>query len=83
MKEINNQTAMFSLGELLAIVLDENYDSVDTSIPVNCHVLASTFYINITEPLKPTVKHYLFELIQKKPIWTNIQFWERTISQYI
>lgn len=50
--QINNQTAMFSLGELLAIVLDENYDSVDTSIPVNCHVLASTFYINVQEPKK-------------------------------
>jgi hypothetical protein len=38
---------MFSLGELLAIVLDENYDCVDTSIPINCHVLASTFYIDV------------------------------------
>jgi hypothetical protein len=61
--QINNQTAMFSLGELLAIVLDENYDSVDTSIPVNCHVLASTFYINVQEPKKQMQQHYLFELI--------------------
>ena len=45
--QINNHTAMFSLGELLAIVLEENYDTIDTSIPVNCHVLASTFYINV------------------------------------
>jgi hypothetical protein len=54
---------MFSLGELLAIVLDENYDSIDTSIPVNCHVLASTFYINVQEPKKQMQQHYLFELI--------------------
>lgn len=54
---------MHSLGELLKIVLDENYDSVDTSIPVNCHVLASTFYINVQEPKKPVQQHYLFELI--------------------
>jgi len=40
---------MNSLGELLSIVLDENYDCVDTSIPVNCHVLASTFYIKVKE----------------------------------
>ena len=45
--QIVNQTAMFSLGELLSIVLEENYDAMDTSIPVNCHVLASTFYINV------------------------------------
>ena len=74
---------MFSLGELLAIVLDENYDTVDTSIPVNCHVLASTFYINVQEPKKPMKQHYLFELIQKKPIWSNLSFWERAISQFI
>lgn len=47
LKKIENQTAMFSLGELLAIVLDENYDSMDTSIPINCHVLADTFHIEV------------------------------------
>lgn len=71
---------MNSLGELLSIVLDENYDCVDTSIPVNCHVLASTFYIKIKEnrqndkvdggSLAPIIKqHFLFELIVNKPIW--------------
>lgn len=74
---------MFSLGELLAIVLDENYDCVDTSIPINCHVLASTFFIEVQEPGLPSQKHYLFELIQKKDIWQNIGFWERVISQFI
>ena len=78
--QINNQTAMNSLGELLSIVLDENYDCVDTSIPVNCHVLASTFYIKTKEyanntsieggQATPIIKqHFLFELIQAKPIW--------------
>lgn len=80
LKQIINQTAMFSLGELLAIVLDENYDCVDTSIPINCHVLASTFFIEVQEAGLPSQKHYLFELIQKKDIWQNIGFWERVIS---
>lgn len=60
---------MFSLGELLDVVLDENYDCDDTSIPINCHVLASTFYIEVSEVGKPSVKHYLFELIQKNDFW--------------
>ena len=71
---------MNSLGELLSIVLDENYDCMDTSIPVNCHVLASTFYVKTKEEnpntsidggsQTPVVKqHFLFELIQAKPIW--------------
>lgn len=72
LKKIENQTAMFSLGELLAIVLDENYDSVDTSIPINCHVLADTFHIEVQEPGKPSQKHSLFELIQNKDIWKSI-----------
>ena len=38
---------MCNLSELLSIVLDENYDSADTSIPVNCHVLAATFYLMV------------------------------------
>ena len=54
---------MFSLGELLSVVLDENVDCIDTSIPVNCQVLASTFFINVSEPNKPTEKHFLFKLI--------------------
>jgi hypothetical protein len=75
--------ALFQLKELLSIILDENYDAVDTSIPINCQVLASTFYFEVDEPPQPSRKHYLFELIQDKAIWQNVQFWERTISQYI
>jgi hypothetical protein len=71
---------MFSLGELIAIVLDETYDSLDTSIPVNCHVLASTFFINVQDPGKPSEHHYLFKLIRTKKIWKNLQFWERAIT---
>lgn len=56
---------------------------MDTSIPINCQVLASTFYLEVDEPQQATKKHYLFELIQDKDIWKNVQFWERTISQYI
>lgn len=36
---------MNNMTELINKVLDMNYDSVDTSIAVNCHVLASTYYI--------------------------------------
>lgn len=70
---------MNSLGELLSIVLDENYDCIDTSIPVNCHVLASTFWIKTKEEqpnegmeggkAQIITKRYLFELIQNKAIW--------------
>jgi hypothetical protein len=48
--KINNMQALFQLGELLSIILDENYDAVDTSIPINCQVLASTFYLEVDEP---------------------------------
>ena len=63
LKKIENQTAMFNLGELLSIVLDENYDGMDTSIAINCHVLADTFHIEVQVPGKPSEKHSLFELI--------------------
>lgn len=36
---------MNNMTELINKVLDMNFDSVDTSIAVNCHVLASTYYI--------------------------------------
>jgi len=38
---------MRNLGDLLTIVLEENYDAADTSIPINCHVLAATFYLMV------------------------------------
>ena len=77
---------MRNLGDLLSIVLDENYDSADTSIPISCHVLAATFYLvvdtdaNGVKKAGASEKRTLFEMIKNNQIWTNIQFWERTIS---
>ena len=51
--QISNQTALNGLGQLITIVLDENMDSADTSIPINCHVLASTFYITVNGTDRP------------------------------
>ena len=62
---------------------DTKDGSWDTSIPINCQVLAATFYMTVDEPYQPTKKIYLFELIKDKKIWSNLNFWERTISQYI
>jgi len=36
---------MASLALLINTVLDQIYDDVDTNIAVNCHVLASTYYL--------------------------------------
>jgi hypothetical protein len=69
------------LGELLNIILDENYDCADTTIPVSCQVLASTFYLELEDG--NVKKRYLFELIMNNKIWQNITFWERSISQHI
>ena len=36
---------MDNMTALINKILDLNYDAVDTSIAVNCHVLASTYYL--------------------------------------
>lgn len=43
---------MESLQYLINKVLDENINDSDTSIAINCHILASTYYlpiINVTD----------------------------------
>ncbi len=36
---------MESLQYLINKVLDENFNEEDTSIAINCHVLAATYYL--------------------------------------
>ena len=38
---------MQSLQFLINKVLDENLNDLDTSIAINCHILASTYYLSI------------------------------------
>lgn len=59
-------------------MLEANLDSIDTSIPCNCHVLAGTYYL-----LENGQKEYLTQRIRGNPIWKSNEFWERTLSQYI
>jgi hypothetical protein len=79
--KITNIKALFQLGDLLNIILDENYEQADTSIPVSCQVLAATFYLEVDD--QKIKKRFLFELIQDNNIWKNMSFWERSISQHI
>ena len=37
------------MTSLLNHALDLNFEAVDTSIAVNCHVLASTYYLEIDD----------------------------------
>jgi hypothetical protein len=40
---------MQSLQFLICKVLDENIHDSDTSIAINCHILASTYYLPILD----------------------------------
>ena len=42
---MKNQQAMKNMTTIINKVLDMCYDSIDTCIAVNCHVLASTYFI--------------------------------------
>ena len=75
--KIHNELAMQMLGKLIGILLSV-FNSEDTSIPINCQVLASTFFL-----MMEGKKVFLLEMIKNEPIWKDISFWERTLSQFI
>jgi hypothetical protein len=75
--EIANELAMKMLGKLICILLSV-FNAEDTSIPINCQVLASTFFLKMDGK-----KVYLLVMIQDEPIWKDVTFWERTLSQFI
>lgn len=79
---------MESLQFLINKVLDENLNDADTSIAINCHILASTYYlptINVTDNSFQSLQYssknnqslstnseFLFERIKTHQIWKNM-----------
>jgi len=54
---------MNNLAKLISLILRQTQNDHDTTIAVNCHVLASTYYL-------PNKSHeFLFERIKHEPIW--------------
>ena len=60
---------------MLQIVLNQNIDSGDTSIPINCQVLASTFYI--------MVEQYQEEEEERKELSKMKKMQERVTKHYL
>ncbi len=43
---------------------------------MQCMYLASTFYLTVNQ----TQKVFLYEILKDHAVWTNFDFWERTIT---
>jgi len=76
---LQNQQSLVSLSELLKIALDEISGAVDTSLALQCMLLSSTFYYNLSGSGTNTKKVFLFEFIRDHNIWQDLDFWERTV----
>lgn len=77
----NNQS-LFSISELIKMVLDEIKDQQggDTYIAVNCLLLSSTFYFNPASQGGTNMKMFLYELISDHKLWKDLDFWERAVT---
>ena len=75
---IRNKLAFEELGRLLQILL-QKCDRDDTSIPINCQVLASAYYLTDHK----NSKKFLYEMIMGAQIWKDMKFWERALTQYL
>jgi hypothetical protein len=80
---MNSETAFTSMGELLRTLLDEIHRQADSYVAVNVLLLSSTLYYNLATNGGQNVKRFLFEQIAHHPLWKDINFWERAVTQQI